>query len=277
MIPALIGALGALGGAAIPAITQAVQNRREKIRQKKLMSQTGNQGQYPNYVPNTQTGNWFTGYGAQTQQLPRFTSAQESIMQQLAQQGAQAFNPNALEERARRDFSRRTLPQIAESFSSSGQNALSSPSFINQLGQAGAGLEENLADLRARYAQSMLGMGLQPTFENIYLPGTSGAATPLMQSLGQALPGLTQEGIQALMQWLSSRNQQQINQQQQVTPQSSMPGVSSSFPTSSPTLSNLFAVSQKPSLPSISGLKSQVPLGSTLGNMQFLQQNSLFR
>lgn len=143
------------------------------------------------------------------QQAQRLDPQQQKILQYLLQQGQQGLqNPSQgfgpIAQQARSNFSQNTVPSLAERFTSMGNNALSSPSFISQLGQSGAGLEEALAALEAQYGQQnqqsslqMLALGLSPSFENYYQPslgqsilsGTLQAAPSFYQShlLNQAL------------------------------------------------------------------------------------------
>jgi len=106
------------------------------------------------------------------------------LLQQLGVFGLRdphaGFEP--IEQQARNQFSEQTVPSLAERFTSMGNNSLSSPAFISQLGQAGAGLESDLAAQKAQYGQQnvqqilqMLQLGLQPQFENAYRPRQAGA------------------------------------------------------------------------------------------------------
>ena len=96
-------------------------------------------------------------------------------------------------------------PGIAERFSEA--DAQGSSAFGQQLGAAGAGLQENLASLQGQLSQQglqslmgLLSQGQQPTFNTIYQPGGGGAFTELMKGLGGAIPGMaTGNPLQALM------------------------------------------------------------------------------
>lgn len=164
-------------------------------------------------------GNFLWGKQGGAEQVQNFTPQQQGIMQLLQMLGLQGLqDPSAgfepIENQARTQFSQQTVPSIAERFTSMGNNALSSPSFAAQLGQAGAGLEGDLASQRAQFGQQniqqllqMLQMGLQPQFENIYRPREAGAAENLgkaalgnigglwdMRQKANALKGLTFQG-----------------------------------------------------------------------------------
>ena len=147
-------------------------------------------------------GNALTGYNASTSQLQRYTPQQQLALNQLLKQGLgnvgqqyqqqgqlsnrflnngfqglqnlnQLNNVEPIINQARTGFNQQTVPSIAERFTSMGSgNSLSSPAFASQLGQAGAGLEGQLAALRAQYqnqvasrqqlmSQNLLGLGAQ--------------------------------------------------------------------------------------------------------------------
>ncbi len=139
---------------------------------------------------------FFTGLPEQTKQFQRFTPQQQGvqndILSQLSTLLKQGQNGNSfapIEQQARQDFTQKTIPSIAERFSSLG--AQGSSAFTNSLGQAGAGLETNLASLRAGNQQNqlsqLLGYGLQPSFENLYQPETQGLLGSLGGGAGQGL------------------------------------------------------------------------------------------
>lgn len=145
------------------------------------------------------------GTPSRSEQVQRFTPQQKSALNQILGQATQGLQPQnfgagfePIAQQARKQFHEQTVPTIAERFASMGSNAPSSPSFISQLGQAGAGLDQALAAQKAQFGlqqqgllQNLLGMGLTPQFENLYHP---------------AQPGLFQQGIspaiQALMSYL---------------------------------------------------------------------------
>jgi len=85
-----------------------------------------------------------------------------------------------------RQFEEQTIPGIAERFA--GVDAQSSSAFGQSLGQAGAGLQENLAALREglrgqalSQLQGISGMGLGQRFENMFRPGTTGVIGGMAQ------------------------------------------------------------------------------------------------
>lgn len=142
------------------------------------------------------------------EQLPTATSGQQQLQNNVLQQALQSlqaqgqqpgFRPIA--QQARRQFSEQTIPSIAERFTSMGQGALSSPAFASQLGQAGAGLETNLAALRSQYQQqqqgrqqdflkALLSLAMQPQFQYAFQPGQTGAIRQFFQSFSPAIGAL---------------------------------------------------------------------------------------
>lgn len=128
----------------------------------------------------------------------KFNKQQQSALSQLLGMGLQGLqNPSQgfqpIADQARTQFNQQTVPSIAERFTSLGDNALSSPAFSSELGQAGSGLEGLLASLQAQYGQqqqshfsNLLGMGLTPQNEG-FQPGF----------LQQVLPSLGRAGVHA--------------------------------------------------------------------------------
>ena len=149
---------------------------------------------------------FFSGNPARVEQLNRYRPGQENILNQLAQSGLQRLqNPyqgfQPIQQQATNFFNQQVVPSLAERFTSmggmGGSNAISSPAFASQLGQAGAGLSENLAALQSQYgmqnqsqALQQLQLGLQPQFENVPVAGQAGAGEGLLQLLMQIAPGL---------------------------------------------------------------------------------------
>lgn len=154
------------------------------------------------------------GKSQRTQQLPLLNTQQQQVqnqflqylLQQLGQgaQGAeQGFAP--IEELSRTQFREETIPGLAERFTAMG-NGQRSSAFQKALGQAGSGLETQLAALRGQYGLQrqgqlgqLLGLGLQPRtenilqprqpglFENLLTPVAGAAAQPLGMRLGTSL------------------------------------------------------------------------------------------
>ena len=141
------------------------------------------------------------------QQAQTLNPQQQSILQFLLQMGQsglqnpqQGFAPIA--QQARDQFNQQTVPSLAERFSSMGNNALSSPSFVSQLGQAGAGLEGNLAALQSQYGQQnqqnamqMLALGLSPSFQNFYQASQPGFGENLLSNTLRDIPSFYQSNM----------------------------------------------------------------------------------
>lgn len=156
------------------------------------------------YLAPQQTQNFMGGLQAllagsptQVEQLPQYTPSQTSALEQLLSMGLQGLqDPYAgfepIEQQARTQFQQQTVPSLAERFASRGSSALSSPAFASQLGQAGAGLEQNLAALRAQYGlqnrsglANLLSLGLQPQFSNLPMQQQPGLLQQLLPVLGR--------------------------------------------------------------------------------------------
>ena len=100
----------------------------------------------------------------------------------------------AYEAPAMRQFQEQILPSIAERFTGMGAGAQRSSAFGQQLGQAGAGLAENLAMQRAQLQQqglgqlqSMLGLGFTSPFQYQTIPGTEGGLSKLLGGVGSGI------------------------------------------------------------------------------------------
>lgn len=176
-VPGLGTGLGALIGGGLGAVSGAAPGLFQS-------NPSSNQGQ----IPGTQTGNFFTGYNAYNQQLPRFNPEQQNALSQLLQQGMGNVNFGGIEERARQNFATRTVPSLAERFTNQfGSGGQRSSAFSGALGSAASDLESQLAALRGQYGLQQLGLGLQPSFENIYIPQQGGLLQGAAPAVGQAL------------------------------------------------------------------------------------------
>lgn len=155
-------------------------------------------------------------------QTPIFTPEQESFLNQLMGGSREGISSGmdyltsllsgdegafqAFEAPYKRIFEEETIPSIAERFAN--LDAQSSGAFKQSLSQAGAGLSENLAALREGLKSQALsqltqlgGIGLQPRYNTMYEPGTSGAMGNLM---GGLFGGLGQIASGGLTDWFSS-------------------------------------------------------------------------
>ena len=162
------------------------------------------------------------------QQVPIRSPQQIAGQNQLLQTGLSGIQnlPNAnfgpIAQQARTQFNTQTIPGLAERFTSLGGGQRSS-AFQGALGQAGSGLEEALASLEQQFGlqnrgqeqnflSNLLGMGMQPQFENIAQPKGPGFGSALGSGLGAILPlllggmtGGSGGGIGALLSLLLGR------------------------------------------------------------------------
>lgn len=148
----------------------------------------------------------FSGGGEKggVKQAQNFSPEVQQILQLLMQQGQNGLqNPyegwGDVENNARTQFQNNTVPGLAERFTSMGNNALSSGAFNSQLGQAGVGLESNLAALKQQYGQQnrnnalqQLSLGIQPSFTNYYQESQPGFGENLFAGVAQAAPKFLQ-------------------------------------------------------------------------------------
>lgn len=154
------------------------------------------------------------GKGEQQQQIPRFTPEQQTIFSQLLGGGAPAIPqgleflqsilsqaPEAMrqfEAPALRQFEEEILPTIAERFTGQlGAGSARSSAFGQQLGQAGASLQERLSAQRGTQStqalqqlMQILGMGLTPQFDTLLRPSQPGFLQEAGQGALQMLPSL---------------------------------------------------------------------------------------
>lgn len=141
---------------------------------------------------------FFTGTPQQVHQLPTQTAQGADVLSQLLSMGSKGLqNPYAgfepIAQQARNNFNQNTVPQLAERFTGGTGGGLSSPSFASQLGQAGAGLNSNLAAQQSQYGQQnigqllqMLQLGLKPQFQNFETGGQGGFLQEIFPQLAKA-------------------------------------------------------------------------------------------
>lgn len=144
--------------------------------------------------------NFLTGSQGQLKQAPNLTPGQQNLQSQLlnqiqgmlGQQKPADFAPIA--QQARTQFQTKTIPGLAERFTSMG-GGLSSSAFQGALGSAASGLEQGLASQQSQFnlqnqaqqnqlLQSLLGFALKPQFENYFEQGQSGVLNPLFENAG---------------------------------------------------------------------------------------------
>ena len=150
------------------------------------------------------------GQGEKTQEFQRFTQPQQDVLQQLLGGAQEGIDPmmqflmqilsqdpemmKQFEAPALRQFEEQTLPSIAERFTGTrGAGSQRSSAFGQQLGQAGAGLQEKLAANRAGLGfdamgqlRSLLGAGLAPQTDKLYTPRQPGLLEGLLTSAAPA-------------------------------------------------------------------------------------------
>jgi len=147
------------------------------------------------------------GRSGEIKPLPTISPEQQALMSQLmgglrsplkaglgSLSDILSGNVGAYQRPAMRQFREQIVPGIAERFSGMGAGAQSSSAFPQALGQAGAGLAEQLAMQKAGLQQqglgqlqSLLGMTMQPQFQYQQIPGTQGALSSIFGGLGSAI------------------------------------------------------------------------------------------
>lgn len=154
-------------------------------------------------------GKYFMGSHPKTTQLSPYTPQVQQLLQQNLTRGLGGmsqgqFDFAPIEQQARKNFSEKTIPSIAERFTSMGDGAQRSSEFLGTLGQAGAGLESDLAVQKQNYGlqqqqllQNLLGMG---QMQNIYQPSQRGFFEQLASmSMGGQGGQQSQHGLGQLM------------------------------------------------------------------------------
>ena len=131
------------------------------------------------------------------------------------QQNSQySFAPIA--QQAQRNFQTQTVPGLAERFTSLGGGQLGSPAFASALGQAGAGLQSDLAAQQQQFGMQQEGMQnqnlmqllshfAQPQFENLQHGSEASGISQAFQSLIQQLTQQQQgggNGLQSILKLL---------------------------------------------------------------------------
>jgi hypothetical protein len=177
------------------------------------------------------------GQAARSEPVPTRAPNQISGQNQVLQQALSGlgglnkpFDFGPIEKQARSGFAQQTVPTLAERFTSMGNNALSSPAFASQLGQAGAGLEENLAALKSQIGLQQQGQqqnlllnllqtGLAPQSENLIHPQQPGFGESAANAGIQALLAYLAGGLPGLGFGLAGQFGQLGSQQPQQQPQ----------------------------------------------------------
>lgn len=152
-----------------------------------------------------QEGNWFSGYNPQVMTSSPFTGNQQNMMNMLGQMGMQglqtgqmpggiSFDP--IRQQAMTQFNTQTVPSLAERFTSMGGGQRSS-AFQGALGQAGAGLYENLGAMESQFKAQMMPMlmqmmnaGLRPQYQQQMIPAQGGFGQQAASGVASMLPYL---------------------------------------------------------------------------------------
>lgn len=191
MLPGLLALLG--GGLSLGSSFLSSKDKGSKDKFKK----------FGNYNPQQQQlfdlmGGMFNQGGQQG----GLGQAWQQLLEQL-QGGDEAYDRFAAP--MKREFEEETIPGIAERFAGMGANsgALSSSSFGQSLGAAGAGLHDNLGKLRAALQGqartdifSLLQNYLKEQPFSVY--GQKGQANPLYQAFGGLGNNVMQAGLGGL-------------------------------------------------------------------------------
>lgn len=220
LIGAGLGSLIGAGGSALSAdkTTNQIKKEAAKAAKNRVSFSPGTKG---GFTPSAQPDSFWSGQPAGVETFNQYTPEQQQAFSQVLQQalgglGKNQFDFAPIEDQARRGFAEKTVPTIAERFSSLGSGGSQrSSAFGQQLGAAGAGLETDLAAMKQNYGlqqqqmlQNLLGIGLQPQFESLYRPGSEGFGKSFARDLignlatGDNIKG----GINALRDW-RNRNQ----------------------------------------------------------------------
>ena len=163
---------------------------------------SGNQMGTPQFTQyNPQGSSWWSGTPGSFVQSPKFNQNQMNILQSLLGLGQNSlqsgsmpgldFSPIA--QKITKQFNEQIVPSLAERFTAMGGGQRSS-AFQGALGQAGAGLGENLAASEQQFKlqqlpaiMQLLNLGLQPQFESSYIPATPGFGQGIAGGIGQGI------------------------------------------------------------------------------------------
>jgi hypothetical protein len=161
------------------------------------------QSQQPKRPFGKQVKDFFLGKPEQYRQVPTQTPQGMEALQQLLSGGMQGLqNPQAgfapIEQQAVENFNTRTIPGIAERFSSLGSGSQRSSAFQGANTSASQGLERQLAAMKAQYGLEnrqgllkQLQLGLSPQFQTEHNPAQPG----FLQNLGTSLLGPGLQGL----------------------------------------------------------------------------------
>lgn len=140
-----------------------------------------------------------SGLNLSTQKLGKFTPDQLSALSQLLSTGlagaGQGLDFAPIRQQATTQFQQQTVPGLAERFTRLGSRG--SSAFAQQLGQAGAGLQQGLAGQEAQFGlqkqgalANLLKMGLAPQFDTIAQQQSPSFGSQAAPGIGASLPQL---------------------------------------------------------------------------------------
>lgn len=143
-------------------------------------------------------GGGLWGKKERTDQVPMFSPEIMALKNQMGPQiwqqimGGQ-FDFDPIEQLTRRGFQSKTMPSIMNRFNMG--NNLNSSAQMGALGEAGAGLDQQLAGMRQDYGlqrqrllASLMPSAMSPSFENVGRPRQQGGMEQGMNALLQMLP-----------------------------------------------------------------------------------------
>jgi len=117
-------------------------------------------------------------------QIPTLSEGQQGFQNEALKRMMGLLGPgggldtSAMEQQARGNFMSKTVPGIAEMFTNMGSGGQSSSAFQGALGEAGAGLEQNISAMKPQMnmqlLQALMGPGMQSSFDTGYTPATEG-------------------------------------------------------------------------------------------------------
>ncbi len=125
---------------------------------------------------------------------PQFQGQNDEIIRnlltRLGGQTQQGFEP--IENQARQDFQQKTIPSIAERFTTLGNGAISSPAYQAQQYGAGAQFETGLQALKSQYGMQQNNQLMQLlqllSPQQAYFPGQPGALEGGAKGIAESLP-----------------------------------------------------------------------------------------
>lgn len=143
------------------------------------------------------------GRSPRVEQMQNFNPEQNAMMNQAMNRGWGSlgnFDFAPIEAQARQGFQQTTVPGIAERFTALGGGQRSS-AFSQALGQAGAGLETNLAAMKQNYnlqqmpaMLQLMQMGLTPRYDYMMHPGNQGVLQTGINAFAGGLGGAIGSG-----------------------------------------------------------------------------------